>query len=358
MRGGSASVRCGLVLQQRRGTQHKRTTGRLERGAGGEREPHSPLPSEVHKESMSRLTMTHYVTSSVVEANDTTNTYSFDSSGFGQAAVAPNWCRWIESYQVDSGGAVNLDVDGEYPPNARPVAVLDLSAAMSHQMGRQMGQNQTYRIRYVSVTLENKDDTIDNSESIVFSGRLRWYSPTHHRVEAYQRYRSAWKHYYKGSTNTLAFDNEFSATQGEYLGLRVGLCETPAVMQVPFHSTDPFTDVDGTYPALNTIFNAYDDMLPSGGAVGKKPDNALWTSGRTGYPEGIDWMTYLKNLGPGQMGAQGECFQWTGNADVMCGLLCLDIQGSGAQGDLSDSVFTDEYRIRITIGVDGWGGDF
>ena len=98
-------------------------------------------------------------------------------------------------------------------------------------------------------------------------------------------------------------------------------------------------------------------MLPSGD-VDKKPDNALWTSGRTGYPDGIDWVTYLKNMGSNQLAAQSEAFQVELDADVMCGLLVLDVQGSSAQGDLVGTIFTDEYTFRVTIGVDGWGGDF
>lgn len=302
--------------------------------------------------------MTHYVTSSIVEGADTLDSYTFDSSGFGAACVAPNWIRFIESSQTDSGGGVNIDVDGEYPEDARPVAVIDLSAAMSHHLGRQIGQNQTFRVSYISVMLENKDDTIDNSESAMFSGRVRWYSPTHHRVEAYQLYRSSWKAYYTASTNTLAFDDEHTATGGgTYKGLRIGLCETAAYEQVPYQATDPFTDVEGAWPNLNLIFNAYDNMLPSGD-VDKKPDNALWTSGRTGYPNGIDWQASMKNMGSQQVAADSNQFQIDCDADVMCGLMCLDIQGSSAQGDLADSVFTDEYRIRVTIGVDGWGGDF
>jgi len=208
------------------------------------------------------------------------------------------------------------------------------------------------------VTLENKDDTIDNSESAMFSGRIRWYSPTHHRVEAYRLYRESWKAYYTASTNTLAFDDEHTATGGgTYKGLRLGLCETAAYEQVPYQATDPFTDVEGAWPNLNLIFNAYDNMLPSGD-VDKKPDNALWTSGRTGYPNGIDWQASMKNMGSQQVAADSNQFQIDCDADVMCGLMCLDIQGSSAQGDIADSLFTDEYRIRVTIGVDGWGGDF
>ena len=302
--------------------------------------------------------MTHYVTSSIIEGADTLDSYTFDSSGFGAAAVAPNWIRWIESSQVDSGGGVNIDVDGEYPTDARPIAVIDLSAAVSHYLGRQISQNQTFRIKYISVTLENKDDTIDNQESAMFSGRIRWYSPTHHRVEAYRLYRESWKAYYTASTNTLAFDDEHTATGGgTYKGLRLGLCETAAYEQVPYQATDPFTDVEGSWPNLNTIFNAYDNMLPSGD-VDKKPDNALWTSGRTGYPNGIDFQASMKNMGAAQVAADCQQFQWNGDGDVMCGLMALDIQGSSAQGDLGDTVFTDEYRIRVTIGVDGWGGDF
>ena len=68
------------------------------------------------------------------------------------------------------------------------------------------------------------------------------------------------------------------------------------IQQVPFQSRDPFTDIDGIYPNLHYIFDAYDEVtIPD---VDGKPDNALWTSGRTGYPEGIAFQTYSKNMGP------------------------------------------------------------
>ena len=307
--------------------------------------------------------MTKYVTAGIKETPHSTDTYTFDASGFGESCVAPNWARWVWDAQVDSDGAVNIDVDGEYPAGARPLAVIDLSAALSHQLGRQIGQNQTFRVNYISVTLENHDDTVDNQESAMFSGRIRWYSPTHHRVEAYQMYRDAWKNYYNSSTNSLMFDDEGTAVGGgTYKGLRVGIVGTDLTYlaqgeQVPFQATDPLLDVEGTFPTLNEIFNAYDDVIPSGD-VDNKPANALWTSGRTGYPEGIDWQASMKNMGDNQIGATNEQFQWEGDADVMCGLLALDIQGSSAQGNLADTVFTDEYRIRVTVGIDGWGGDF
>lgn len=301
----------------------------------------------------------HYATSLVVEAPDSTNSYTFDSAGFGTTKVAPNWMRWVETTQVDSDGAINIDVDGEYPKDSAPSAVIDLSAAMSHIMGRQIAQNQTFRVKYIQVSLQNHDDTVDNSESAVFSGRVRWYSPTHHRVEAYQAFRKMWKAYYQSTTAANLFiDPDHYATQGEYKGLRVGLVETAAggIQQVPFQSRDPFTDIDGIYPNLHYIFDAYDEVtIPS---VDKKPENALWTSGRTGYPEGIEFQTYLKNMGSNQLAAQAEPYQIACDADVMCGLMAVTFTGSSAQGDLADTIFTDEYRVVITIGVEGWGGDF
>lgn len=354
-------MRCSLVLQQRMGTQHKWTTERPRRGAGGEPRPLEWCPSEVHRLPLQGVSMTHYLSSKIRETPDSTDTFTFDSSGFGAACVAPNWIRWVQSDQVDSDGAVNLDNDGEYPADARPIAVIDLSAALSHQLGRQIAQNQTFRVSYLSVECCNADDTLDNKESAAFQGRVRWYSPTHHRVEAYQMYRDAWRSYYTASTNTLAFDDEGTAVGGgTYKGLRMGLVEPDAVdgsavgEQVPFQSTDPFTDIEGTVPNLNPIFNAYDKVLPSG-AVDKKPANALWTSGRTGYPDGIDWAVSFKNTGDNALNAAETHFEWSGDADVMCGLLCLDIGHSATQRSI---VFTDEYFIRVTIGVEGWGGDF
>jgi len=305
--------------------------------------------------------MTHYVTSKITEANDNVDTFTFNSSGFGDSAVQPNWCRWVLSSQVDSAGAVNIDDDGEYPANARPIAVIDLSAAISHQLGRQIGQNQTFRISYLAVSIHNRDDTVDNEESASFAGRIRWYSPTHHRVEAYQMYRDAWKHYYKGSTNNMMFDSSGLATGGgDYRGLRVGLLN-PSQMdaghvgeQVPFQATDPLTDVEGSFPCLNAIFNAYDKIVDPGD-VDRKPGNALWTSGRTGYPDGITWNCSFKNAGGSGIGAAETHFQWDGDGEVMCGLMALDIAHSSTDDAWT---FSDEYYIRVDVGIAGWGGDF
>ena len=305
--------------------------------------------------------MAHHVTAKITEASDSVDTFTFDSSGFGQTAVQPNWCRWISSDKVDSQGAINIDQDGEYQTDARPIAVLDLSAALSHQLGRQIGQNQTFRVNYLAVSVHNRDDTIDNEESAAFSGRIRWYSPTHHRVEAYQMYRDAWKHYYKGSTNNMVFDSAGTATGGgDYRGLRVGLLNDDNLdsghvgEQVPYQATDPFTDIEGSFPCLNPIFNAYDQIVEPGD-VDRKPSNALWTSGRTGYPDGITWTTYLKNAGASGAAAQQGIFQWEGDADVMCGLLALDVGYSSTDDAL---VFSDEFYVRVDVGISGWGGDF
>lgn len=305
--------------------------------------------------------MTHYVTAKGTEANDSVDRFTFDSSGFGATAVQPNWFRWVLSSQVDSQGGVNVDQDGEYPTNARPIALVDLSAAISHQLGRQIGQNQTFRVNYLSVSIHNRDDTLDNKESALFAGRIRWYSPTHHRVEAYKMYRDSWRHYYKGSTNSMVFDSAGDATGGgDYRGLRVGLLN-PSQMdgghtgeQVPYQSTDPFTDIEGSFPCLNAIFNAYDQIVEPGD-VDRKPGNALWTSGRTGYPDGITFQASMKNSAASGVGAAHEQFQWNGDADVMCGLLALDIGHSSTDDGF---VFEDEYYVRIDVGIDGWGGDF
>ena len=302
----------------------------------------------------------HYATSKIVEAPDSTNTYTFDSSGFGATKVAPHWIRWVENTaHVGSDGELEIDWDGEYPAYNSPLCVIDLSAAMSHIMGRQIAQNQTFRVKYIQVSIQNHNDTLDNSESAVFNGRVRWYSPTHHRVEAYQAFRKMWKAYYQSSSaHSLFIDPDQYATQGEYKGLRVGLVETAAggIQQVPYQSRDPFTDIDGIYPNLQYIFDAYDEVtIPS---VDNKPANALWTSGRTGYPEGIEFQTYLKNAGANQLAAQGEPYQVDVDADVMCGLLAVNFTGSSTQSDILEGLFQDEYRISITIGVEGWGGDF
>ena len=294
--------------------------------------------------------MTMYVSSRIL--NSSADLATTNADGFG-ANEYPNWARWIEvgSAGVTDDGAISPAVGGEY--ETKPHAVIDLSAALSHMLGRQMMQNQTYRINYLAVEVENDDAAVtNNDESLSITGRWRWYSPTANRIDAYQTYRKAWKaHYEGGSSNSSKLFAE-DGTQGQYKALRVGIA-VDTTEQVPYASVDPFTDITGSHPNLAYIFSAWDDAQ---GKDGDEMTNRLWRSGRTGYPQALSFSAYNKNAGPAGVGSENIGYHQTGlDIDSMCGLLHFVVDTTQSDDAFS---FDDEYHIRVTIGVEGYGGDF
>lgn len=294
------------------------------------------------------MVMTMYLSSRIT--NSSSNNGTTNDDGFGQKSY-PNWFRWVDTGTtgtVTSGGAVSPAVGGEY--NNKPHGVIDLSAALSHMLGRQIRQNATFRISYLGVAIENDDAGDNNDEAMSAVGRFRFYSPQKHRVKAYQTYRKAWRRYYQGGDANASSLFASDGTSGEYKALRVGICDD-STTQVPYQSTDPFGDVTGTQPNLYHIFNAVD--LATGGDDTVKT-NRMWLDGRTGHPEAIVWSATHKN--GGQAAAHVDSFEMNNlKIKAMCGLLHFVVDSTMSDDAIS---FDDEYHIRVTVGVDGWGGEF
>lgn len=291
-----------------------------------------------------------YVSSRILDGSADTITLTGDAF----PGTAPRWARWTDtgtSGTITTGGVISPASGGEY--NDKPSAVIDLSSAVSMVTGRQVTQNQTFRISHLSVVIENDDFGDDNHECLVATGRFRYYSPQDHRINAYQTYREVWKNHYRGGTTTsMAFSA--AGTQGDYKALRLGIGEDYNLEQVPFQSNDPFTDVDGSFSNMSEIFKAYDN---ANGTLGEEFGNRLWLDGRTGHPEALCWSAFNRNSG--SSGDEGMINSFHMNFDnplkVMCGLLHFTVDTTQADDSFS---FDDEYHIRIGIGIDGYGGEF
>ena len=270
-------------------------------------------------------------------------------------STGPRWARWVDagSAGVTGEGAISPATGGEY--SDKPGAVIDLSSAISMVVGRQVTQNQTFRISHLSVMLENDDQGDNNEESLTATGRFRFYGPNDHRVNAYQAYRNAWKAHYSGASisGSMLFGTDGSG--GDYKALRCGLSKDWSGEQVPFGSVDPFTDVGGSSPNLAYMFDAYDAAQ---GMQGSEMSNRLWLDGRTGHPEAIQWSAYNRNSGGAGDDASSMGFHMNFEKNplkVMCGLLHFSVDTTVSDDFFS---FDDEYHIRIGIGIDGYGGEF
>ena len=295
--------------------------------------------------------MTMYLSARIL--NSSADSATLPDDGFGSGAY-PNWARWIDTGTtgtVTSDGAVSPAVGGEY--TSKPHAAIDLSAALSNMLGRQVTQGQTFRISYLGVSIENDDAGDNNDECLAATGRFRWYSPQSHRVDAYQAYRKAWRINNKGGSETTStlFSNT-DASQGTYKALRCGIA-ADSTEQVPFASIDPFSDITGSHPNLYYIFKAHDTANMGDGA---DYTNKLWMDGRTGHPQGISWTA--SNINTGGNGDKGDNRGYQSGAldiEAMCGLLHFVLDTTQSDDAFS---FDDEYHLRVTIGVEGWGGEF
>lgn len=315
--------------------------------------------------------MTHYVSTTISASQDDLRTS--DGSDGIYSNVFPNWARWTSSLNANAIGA-----GGEIVPintgegNGWGHAVIDLSSALSFALGQQLDQTQTYRVSSVRIALENDASGVNNEASTHFTGRLEWFNPTQHRVDAVQTYRDAHKEYYSASgSNSLFFDDEATNPfEGLYRGLRFGLRDNAGTLtgssdQVPYQTEDPFTDVGGTQANLISVFDAYDEAMP-----GAKLDvdtylNGLWRANRTGHPNVLGWEASIRNWSHDdkQMHTAGnDAFQMGPgmDMDVMCGLLLLTIDSTAIGGNLNlmDGLTLDEFHIRVTFGIDSWGGGF
>lgn len=296
--------------------------------------------------------MTIYLSTRITGDGDAETDY-LTVGGDAFPATGPRWARWIDagSAGVTGDGAISPATGGEY--SDKPGAVIDLSAAVSMAVGRQVTQNQTFRVSHLSVMIENDDSGDNNHESMVATGRFRFYGPSDHRVNAYQAYREVWRRHYRGgTTSSMAFSS--AGTAGDYKALRVGLSADYANEQVPFGSSDPFTDVSGSNPNLRAMFAAYDDANAGNGS---EYTNRLWLDGRTGHPEAVNWSAYNRNASGSGDEAMIQSFHMNFHQPlkVMCGLMHFTVDTTQADDFFS---FDDEYHIRIGIGVDGYGGEF
>lgn len=241
--------------------------------------------------------------------------------------------------QADGGGGEVAD--GTYE------LIVDLSHALSQRLGRQMSMMSVYRVNYIRIELLNNLDLNDNDDGLTVGGKLEFWAPSKHRVDAMQMARAVEKHVETGSIDGDSF---LLTTQKDYTGMRFNW---DADDQVVYATTEAFSELTGNEWDLLELFNTYDNHM----GVGEQT-NRMWTSGRTGYPEQMQWACSFNNLGTssgGTIPTGSQAFEWNGGQNhisVLGGLLHLQVQSTS-----TDSPFTtvdDDYKIAITIGVEGW----
>jgi hypothetical protein len=229
----------------------------------------------------------------------------------------------------------------------------------------------TYRVKGVQIGLRNVNDLNDNNYGLACGGRINWYSPTKHRVDALQHAR-AYKRKIAAMASKDAITDPFGMWTEEkmYKGIRFN-----------FNNTDD--EVDGALDDDTTImfgdeFSMFEILSHYNTAIGGTPTmegyeeaggagDALWAT-RTGVSQfdTLYWNAYYRNSayqdGTGFENAfifQPEVsgFEYQAGANnhlaVLGGLLRVSFAHTNTDNPRAGDV-NDNYYLQCSIQVEGW----
>lgn len=243
--------------------------------------------------------------------------------------------------------------------------VIDLTHILSRALGKQLSQMATYRVNFLSVSLRNVDDTLDNDSAGYFGGNLRWVTPSKHRIDALQLARQ-----YRRETGLAEISSDPFATistDKKYKGFRFNWDDDG---QIDGATTDGTAALAGTYFDMASILEAYNLMMggtpSSEGYDTTGQGQALWEK-RVGMPvtNGLQFVTSIKNREVTNGGVtfndyevfDPQSVEWTWTAPagqtlpVLGGLLLMNLTHGNTD---APGVVEDEYEMLVTVGVEGW----
>lgn len=248
--------------------------------------------------------------------------------------------KWIVNAPTND----DFDADNDGVMSTVHGGLIDLSHLASRMLGQQVPQSATYTIRSIRMMLRNVDDIDDNDESQWFSGTLRWYYPTKHRLEALSLARSAEKwaegKQYDGDSFFLRTDNDYRGMRFGWTNSDIGIAD-----QVAYQTSEDFDNITGVDWNLYEIFSIYNDMHPLTAA------NAL-TTGRAGNDACKILYTVANASGIGSGDAPAVLTDFNSgllNAPCLAGLVYFTVADSG--GDEAGAV-DDDYQMVVSIEFD------
>lgn len=259
-----------------------------------------------------------------------------------------NWAKWINGADE---GSIDIDNDGAMPFTR---GLIDLSQALSQRLGRQMSMMATYNVNYIGIRLVNADDTDDNDGAANFGGKIQFWSPTKHRINALQMAREVEKAY---ESTQIDADSFFLSTDVDYRGLRFNW---DADDQVRYATQESSTSHIGDQYSMSEIFRIY--SLMQGSPI---QSNALWsTDGRAGFTEQIGWTASYSNydlifdpipvVNYDPYTPRSDRFELnlgSNHISVLGGLLMIDVVDCSTD---SPQAIDDDYYVEVTVGVSGW----
>ena len=291
------------------------------------------------------------MTKSIFQLTTEISNESDPSSGLGAI--------WRLNNAVDSTGAVSPDVDGFLP--TAPTAIIDISDLMSQVVGRQCPMTANYRVKGISVSLRNVDDSDDNDRGAVFQGLIGYRHPTQHIIDGLQMAREVSK---KSKSDNIGTDGYLLSTDKSYSGFRFNLATNN---EVRFATN--MSDVQGwaQSAASGLSYANMNDCLDLWSRHSETPNlytNKLWS--KRAFPKYslMNFSCGLRNanfVSFSTPNAETESvwvsdYKWQapeGHAIDGCGgLMFLQLTHSNSlpTGD----AIPDEYRFVINLEVEGW----
>lgn len=249
----------------------------------------------------------------------------------------------------------DIDIENDGLMNTQAFrAHIDLSHVASQLTGKQQSMMSVYRVGYLSLRLVNSNNGLDNNAGAAFGGQFVCHSPNKHNIKALKMLRKL-----HTADNKDSAQNMFTSTPEykRYKGLRIEAYDVaPSATTIYKPSSIPtWTNAFGTTPNLQDLLNIYCETQPVDAA---DYENELWTT-RTGVTQSIGWSASVINNMQNSLGAAGITYnpsntgwEWTGEMDVLAGLLRCDITHSSTNQPMD--VVDDDYHVEITVGLLGW----
>lgn len=286
------------------------------------------------------------------------------------------WIRWVrhdelgagETSVVPSGGTMDLDNDGQILPRFR--CIVDLSHGLSRVLGKQLNQTAIYRVVGVQLAARPVDDANDNNvgSGILFGGRVKFITPTKHRVDAIQAARELDRVARSDNFGPVVYGNAegatppiFSMEEKSYQSFRFGWRTETDVSYPTIEGFSQGYAAEGGAPswclfdddgALG-IMSAYNEYIDGDDTSKRRGlwNNRIGSFTDTGIPFMIGW-----NNDEGSTPTNVD-FNYQAPAgthiDTLGGLMVIDIDFSSIEGTILPSV-DDDYYLEVGIQVAGW----
>ena len=252
--------------------------------------------------------------------------------------VANEWCSFISDNGTNTD--IDIDNDGEMPDTR---ILVDLSQMLSQRLGKQMSQMASYRVNYIGIQLVNVNDGNDNDGAAEFSGRVHWFEPSKHRIDAMQLARQVEK---RNEEADIDSNSWILSLAKRYIGMRFNW---DADNQIAAATAEGFSALSGQYWDLKELFTVYNQMT---GDVMDSANNKLW-SDRTGYESQMGFTAAYSNKD--EVGYHPSnspfVFQSDNPIEVLGGMLMIDVENSSTD---TPQIIDDDYDIMVTVGVSGW----